>query len=76
MNSDPPVLDLQGIAQGTHALIVRRVSGDQYQTVLKGNCGDHWISASNRLPRALQIGEDPSRQVRRFVHRVTGVLRW
>jgi hypothetical protein len=39
---------------------VRRIFGDQYQTVLKGNCDDHWIGASYRLPSALQIGEDPS----------------
>lgn len=60
---DPPVLDLQRIAERFHPLIVGRVARDQRQAMLKGNRGHHRIGTSNRLPGALKIRRDASGQL-------------
>lgn len=60
---DPPILDLQRIAERFHPLVVRRVARDKPQPMLKGDCGYHGVGASNRLSGALKIRRDASGQL-------------
>jgi hypothetical protein len=55
---DAPVFKFQLIVKGLDTLIMREVPGYQGQAVLQSQSGNHWISATNRLTRAFEVGID------------------
>jgi hypothetical protein len=55
---EAPVFKFQLIVKGLDTLIMREVPGYQGQAVLQSQSGNHWISATNRLTRAFEVGID------------------